>query len=44
MPAVLQGIVLFLVGSVIIYGLIASISAKQGGQDKAHGGGHGGHH
>lgn len=44
MPAVMQGIVLFLVGSVVIYGLVSAIKTKQGGHDKAHGGGHGGHH
>lgn len=44
MPAVLQGFVLFLVGCVVIYGLVSSISTKQGGHDSAHGGGHGGGH
>jgi hypothetical protein len=44
MPAVLQGFVLFLVGCVVIYGLVNSLSAKQDGGD-SHGGGHGhGHH
>ncbi len=44
MPGVLSGFVLFLVGSVVIYGLTSVLKPKQGGHD-AHGhGGHGGHH
>jgi hypothetical protein len=42
MPGLLQGIVLFLVGCVAVYGLIASLKAKTGDDSHAHGG-HGGH-
>jgi hypothetical protein len=42
MPGLLQGIVLFAVGCVVVYGLIASLKAKAGGEGHGHGG-HGGH-
>lgn len=45
MPGLLQGIVLFLVGSVVVYGLVAALKAKDAGDGHGHGhGGHGGHH
>ncbi|MCR6632547.1 MAG: hypothetical protein NVV74_22270 [Magnetospirillum sp.] len=40
MPGLLQGLVLFAVGCVVVYGLIASLKAKAGGESH---GGHGGH-
>lgn len=46
MPGLLQGIVLFLVGCVVVYGLIAALKPKQAGEGHGHGGhgsSHGGH-
>lgn len=40
MPGLLQGVVLFLVGCVVVYGLIAALKPKQGAEGH---GGHGGH-
>lgn len=43
MPAVLQGVVLFVVGCLVVYGLIACVGrGTQDGHDKPHGG-HGHH-
>jgi hypothetical protein len=48
MSGLAQGVVLFVVGCVVIYGLIQSIGpgrAASGGHGHGHGhGGHGGHH
>lgn len=41
MPGLLQGIVLFAVGCVVVYGCIAALKPKAGGE--GHGHGHGGH-
>lgn len=44
MPGVFQGVVLFLVGCVVVYGLVASVkSSAKGGHDAGHGHGHGHH-
>ncbi len=45
MPGLLEGIALFLVSCVVVYGCIASLKAKQGGDSHGHGshGGHGHH-
>lgn len=42
MPGLLQGIVLFLVGCVVVYGCISALKPKQAGEGHGHGG-HGGH-
>lgn len=42
MPGLLQGIVLFLVGCVVVYGLVSSLQAKA--SDDSHGHGGHGHH
>lgn len=43
MPGLLQAVALFVVGCVVVYGCIASLKAKQSGDDHGHGHGHGGH-
>jgi hypothetical protein len=40
MPGLLQGVALFLVACVVVYGCVASLKAKQSGEGH---GGHGGH-
>lgn len=40
MPAMLQGAILFVVGCVVVYGMIACIGSAQGGHDKPHHGHH----
>lgn len=42
MSGLLQGIVLFVVGCVVVYGCIAVLKPKQAGDSHGHGG-HGGH-
>lgn len=44
MPGLLQGIVLFLVGCVVVYGLIASLKPKAAEEGHGHGGHGHGHH
>lgn len=43
MPGLLQGVALFLVACVVVYGCIAAIKAKPSGDAHGHGHGHGGH-
>lgn len=43
MPGLLQGVVLFLVGCVVVYGLIASLKPKQSAEGHGSHGGHGHH-